>query len=194
MADMNFGKMRQDAMTVLTGDFVVRCIEATPTKNSNGDDMIKAKLQIIAGPYTGRNLPNNFNIIPSNVPALQMFFSHMNNFGLDEAYFAKLPNGEAGVHQIARDLVGRVVEVTVGARKWQGVERENIEKIKPAPAGLGGQGQPVANAQALPTALPTAQPAAAQVVTGSASVDLPMSVGTPSNPDSVPAAEPVLPF
>ena len=193
MADMNFGKMRQDAMTVLTGDFVVRCIEATPTKNSNGDDMIKTKLQIIAGPYTGRNLPNNFNIIPSNTPALQMFFSHMNNFGLDEAYFAKLPNGETGVHQIARDLVGRVVEVKVGARKWQGVERENIEVIKPAPAGMGGAGQPVANAQALPTALPTAQPAA-QVVTGSASVDLPMTVGTPSDTDGVPTAEPVLPF
>lgn len=190
---MNFGKMRQDAMTVLTGDFVVRCISADPTKNSNGDDMIKTKLQIIAGPYTGRNLLNNFNIIPSNTPALQMFFRHMNTFGLDEAYFAKLPNGEAGVHQIARDMVGRVVEVTVEARKYQGVERENIKEIKPAPAGLGGQGQPVANAQALPTALPTTQPTA-QVVTGSASVDLPMTVGTPSDPESVPAAEPVLPF
>jgi hypothetical protein len=191
---MNFGKMRQDAMTVLTGDFVVRCIEATPTKNSNGDDMIKTKLQIIAGPYTGRNLPNNFNIIPSNVPALQMFFSHMNTFGLDEAYFAKLPNGEAGVHQIARDLVGRVVEVKVGSRKWMGVERENIESIKPAPAGMGGAGQPVASAQALPTALPTAQPAA-QTVSGSASIDLPMNVSTPSDPAAVPATEePALPF
>jgi hypothetical protein len=192
---MDFGKLRQDAMTVLTGDFVVRCVSADPTKNSNGDDMIKTKLQIIAGPYAGRNLPNNFNIIPSNVPALQMFFSHMNNFGLDEAYFAKLPNGEVGVHQIARDLVGRVVEVKVGSRKWQGVERENIESIKPAPAGMGGAGQP---AQSTAQALPTAQPvAAAKVVTGSASVDLPMSVSTPSDPNNLPkttAEEPELPF
>jgi len=193
VADLNFGKMRQDAMTVLTGDFIVRCIEAKPTKNSNGDDMIKTKLQIIAGPYTGRNLPNNFNIIPSNVPALQMFFSHMNCFGLDDAYFNTLPNGETGVHKIAQDLIGRVVEVKVGSRKWQGVDRENIEAIKPAPAGLGGAGQPVAAAQALPTALPTAQPTA-QVVTGSASVDLPMTVGTPSDPANVPVAEPELSF
>lgn len=185
--------MRQDAMTVLTGDFIVRCIEAKPTKNSNGDDMIKTKLQIIAGPYTGRNLPNNFNIIPSNVPALQMFFSHMNCFGLDDAYFNTLPNGETGVHKIAQDLIGRVVEVKVGSRKWQGVDRENIEAIKPAPAGLGGAGQPVAAAQALPTTLSTAQPTA-QVVTGSASVDLPMTVGTPSDPANVPIAEPELSF
>jgi hypothetical protein len=192
---MNFGKMRQDAMTVLTGDFVVRCIEAKPVKNSNGDDMIKTKLQIIAGPYTGRNLSNNFNIIPSNVPALQMFFSHMSHFGLDEAYFAKLPNGESGVHQIARDLVGRVVEVKVGSRKFQGVERENIEGIMPAPAGLGGVGQPQSTAQPLPTALPVAS---AQTVNGAASVTLPMTVGTPSDPDDAAtdgsAEEPALPF
>lgn len=191
---MDFGKLRQDAMTVLTGDFIVRCVSADPTKNSNGDDMIKTKLQIIAGPYAGRNLPNNFNIIPSNVPALQMFFSHMNNFGLDEAYFAKLPNGVVGVHQIARDLIGRVVEVKVGSRKWQGVERENIESINPAPAGLGGASQPVTSAQALPTALPAAQPAA-QTVSGSAAVNLPMAVGTSSDPASVSVtAEPELPF
>ena len=192
---MNFGKMRQDAMTVLTGDFVVRCIEATPTKNSNGDNMIKTKLQIIAGPYTGRNIPNNFNIIPTNVPSMQMFFSHMNHFGLDETYFAKLPDGETGVHQIARDLIGRVVEIKVGSRKWMGIERENIEAIKPAPAGMGGQGQPVATATTLPTVLPTAQPAA-QVVTGSASVALPMSVGVGSENETARTGidEPELPF
>lgn len=205
MADFNFGKMRQDAMTVLTGKFVVRCVEVAAVKNSKNDDMLKTKLEIVAGPYAGRRLFNNFNIIPSNAPALQMFFRHMNAFGLDERYFNQLPNGDAGVAAIARDLVGRVVEVDVEARPYNGVERENITAINPAPAGMGGSG--AVTATALPTALPAAlpvsdaAPATPNVVTGSAHVDLPMTV---SDPDTVPPAdenvaaatgtEPELPF
>ena len=196
MADFNFGQMRQDAMTVLEGDFVVRCVHAEATKNSNGDYMIKAKLQIIAGTYAGRNLLNNFNIIPANVPALQMFFSNMAHFGLDAAYFDRLPMGEAGVHQIARDLVGRIVEVNVVKRAWQGVDRENIKSIKPAPAGMGGVGG-TTNATALPTALPTATPLPTalpttepKTVTGSADVNLPMSVGSPAAQNVAVEAEP----
>ena len=207
MADMNFGKMRQDALTVLTGDFVVRCVEVTAVKNSNGDDMLKSKLEIIAGPYAGRRIFNNFNIIPSNQAALAMFFRHMQVFGLDDTYFNKLPNGEAGVQAIARDLVGRVVTVTVGTRKFNNVDRENVEAISPAPAGLGGTGLPTSGAQ--PLATPLAQPiqdaapatTTPATVTGSAEVSLPLTVGDPpvTTEDALEApndenAEPVLPF
>lgn len=203
MADLDFGKTRQDVMTVLEGDFVVRVIEATATKNSKGNPMIKAKLAIQAGPYTGRVIVNNFSITPDSVPAMQMFFSQMNILGLDGAYFDKLPNGDTGVNKIAVDLVGRVVQVKLGKREWQGVDRENVEGFSPAPTGMGGT--PVAGqtvAQALPTAQPVTVNTAAstsKVVDGSASVDLPMNVGTPlTDPSNVPTSTttepPELPF
>lgn len=207
MADMDFGKTRQDVMTVLEGDFVIRVTEATAVKNSKGNPMIKAKLAIQAGPYTGRVIINNFNITPDSVPAMQMFFSQMNIFGLDGDYFDKLPNGDVGVNRIAVDLVGRVAQVKVGKRQWQGVDRENVEGFSPAPEGMGGiptVGQVTAQAMLIAQALPVAK---AEPVTGSVSVTLPMNIGTPlSDPDDLPTdghedaskktntAEPELPF
>lgn len=182
MAEFNFGQMRQDALIVPTGDFIVRCVKADAVKNSNGDDMIKTQLEVIAGPHTGRKFSNNFNIIPSKPNALAMFFRQMDHFGLDEAYFNTLPNGEAGVARITHDLVGRVVEIEVGVRKWQGVDQPDIKSIKKAPAQLGGVAGASSGAQALPTATALPGDASATTVQGSAAVNLPLT-----DPDDLPA-------
>lgn len=182
MAEFNFGQMRQDALIVPTGDFTVRCVKADAVKNSNGDDMIKVQLEVIAGPYTGRKFSNNFNIIPSNPNALAMFFRQMEAFGLDEAYFNTIPNGPAGVARITLDLVGRVVDVNVGIRKWNDVDQPDIKSIKKAPAQLGGVAGASSGAQALPTVTTLPGDASATTVQGSAAVNLPLT-----DPDDLPA-------
>jgi hypothetical protein len=179
-------------MTVLEGKFPMRIIEASATKNSKGNHMIKVKFRIEAGAYAGRTVPNNFNITIDSPNAMKMFFSHMQHLGLDAAYFNTLPQTDAGVAKLAQDLVGRVAEVELGKGSWQGVEREEIKSIGPAPAGMGGSGPSLPTAQMLPTAqgLPVTQPASvSEPVTGSASVDLPMTVG-----ESESDGEPELPF
>lgn len=190
MADFNFGQMRQDAMIVPTGDFILRCVKAEAVKNSKGDDMIKTQLEVIAGPHTGRKFSNNFNIIPSNSNALGMFFRQMDAFGLDEAYFNVLPNGAAGVTRITQDLVGRVVEANVGVRQWNGVDQPDIKTIKKAPAQFGGAAGATSGAQALgspSTPLISSTPVNT-VVEGAAAVNLPISAGPVSDPATVPSA------
>lgn len=178
MADQTFGQMRQEVLTVPTGDFIVRCVKTEAVKNSKGDPMIKTQLEVIAGPMTGRKFTNNFNIMVNNPGALAMFFRQMEKFGLDEAYFNTLPNNDSGVAKIANDLIGRVVEVNVAVRTWNGADMPDIKEIRPAPAQLGGTGTPTATATALPTALPAATPT---VVAGSAAVNLPMTIGDSSS-------------
>lgn len=162
MADLNFKQLRQDAMTVITGLFVASITEATVVQNSKGNPMIKTKWKIQSGPYTGRPLYNNFNITVDSPAALKMFFSQMSLLGFDTAYFDRLPDGEMGVNQIARDMVGKTAELKIGSRTWNGTEQENVEEIRPAPAGFGGSG-PVGGA--LPQALPTQTPSTPVVVT-----------------------------
>jgi hypothetical protein len=185
VADLNFKQLRQDAMTVITGLFVASIVEATVVTNSKGNPMIKTKWKIQSGPYAGRPLYNNFNITVDSPAALKMFFGQMSILGMDAAYFDRLPSGDAGVNQIARDMIGKTAELKVGSRMWNGTEQENIEEIRAAPAGFGGSGP--ATGGVLPQALP-AQTSSTPVAVATTPAAVPSA--TPASVTSAPA-EPV---
>jgi hypothetical protein len=161
VAELNFKQLRQDSVTVLTGEFPATIVEAEATINSSDNPMIKCKFKIATGPYAGRPIYNNFNITPDSPGALRIFFQQMEALGLGEAFFDHNPQP----HQIAQELVGKAATLTVGSRTWQGVARENVEKVGPPPLGMGGTVAGVASLnlggiraggpQSLPQSLPT---------------------------------------
>lgn len=130
MGEMNWSQMRQDATTVLTGDFPVVIVGSEGGKSQNGKPMIKLKLRVESGPYAGREVRNNMTLSPENPTAVKMFFLNLERLGLGAAYFDANPDAE--MVQIAADLLGRRAVVTLESRTWNGVASENVKTWKSA--------------------------------------------------------------
>lgn len=163
MAGIDFKQLRQDATTVIEGLFVATIIECTWKPNSKGNPMWKCKWQIQADQYTGRPIWNNMNLTPDSPAALKMFFGQMAVIGLGADFFDRNPSED----EIANALIGRTAEIKVGKRTWNGADQEEIQEVRPAPAGFAqgsrsggsaGGTQPTALPQQLPQALPTVVP------------------------------------
>lgn len=152
MATANFSdllKAAEDAgfSNCPPGTYEARVVAGEAKSTSAGKDMIVVKFEIIGGPHGGRKVPNNFVISPENANALGFFFRHMRALGLDAAYFSQNPSPQ----QLATDLVGKVCQIEVGTRVWNGEEREDIKSIKPVAAGAATPG-PVADVMSKPAA------------------------------------------
>lgn len=168
---INWLQMHKDVTTALTGDFPLICTEAVAGQSSTGKPMIKCKFKVASGQFAGRLLYHNFTISWDNPAAMRMHFSHMKALGLDEKFWATNPSYE----QLAAALLQRQAIGTLGVRAYQGVDREEIQKWKPAEGAASGLPIGGPAAQALPIAVPVA-------------AAVPVAVAQPSTP---PPAEPV---
>lgn len=136
MGEYNWGQMQQEATTILEGEFPVTVVNSDAVLSSTGKDMIKVAVKIESGTYAGRKLHTQFTISPESPGAMRMFFSHMNVFGLDNAFFNSIAGQPPAV--IAAALDGRRAIAVVVKDVYQGTEREKITAWKPALGGHGG--------------------------------------------------------
>lgn len=133
--------------------------------------------KITAGPYAGRKVMAG--VFSWNGNAKGIFFRSMKGFGLDADFFKQGPTAE----EVAKALVGRVADVTLGQKEWQGEMRNEIPigaiKFVSAPAGSGQVGStPV---------IPAAAPAAAAVPAPAPAAVTPPPAPAPAAPAPAPA-------
>lgn len=147
------------------GDYDAECISADAVTSSTGKPMIKCKFEVITGPHAKRKFFNQYVLSIENEVALAMFFRQMKAFGLDENFFTAV--GAQGLAPVAQSMLGRRAKFTLGIRKWQDEDRNEVTSTKPlaggvaaGPGGLPGSGAP--SLPGLPTSngLPTSAPAA----------------------------------
>lgn len=145
----DWGKARKTATTVLEGDFPAIVTEAVAGRSSDGaKDNIKVKLTITSGDYVNRKLFDTLTISPDSGGAMAMFFKAMEAFGMGDAFFAKCPQGSAGVALMAATMQGKEVIITLKGEVYNGVNREKVKGYKPRGAGGvavagGGSSAPV---------------------------------------------------
>lgn len=159
MAEYNWNQMRNDATTVLTGDFNAVFVKTESTQSSNGKPMIKCQLKIEAGPYVGRVIYHNFTVSVESPIAMKMFFLNLDVLGLGKEFFA----GNPSMPDIAAGLLGKRCTITLESRQHQGRDMENIKTFKMPDTGL-----PSMVATAMPVAVPVAVPVPTPVVTSTA--------------------------
>jgi Protein of unknown function (DUF669) len=156
-----------DPLPPSTYDVIVD--EASATQSSNGKDMIKATFKVEGGPHDTRKIFNQFVISPDSPNGLAFFFRHMAVLGLKEDFFANNPTTE----MVAGALVGRRCRVKVSIRQWNEQDRNQVDAVLPAAAGVGLSVAPTVTAPTpgLPSTsssgptLPSVTPAPAPTVT-----------------------------
>lgn len=176
MGSTKWGQMYKESTATLEGDFAVVIVDASAAKTSTGKDQIKCKMKVESGPYAGRVVFNNFVISPESPNAQRMFFQHLAVLGLDEAFFATVPE-ENDIAYIATALKNRRAIVTMGTEKYQGQDRERVKNWKPAEGGAAPLG---------------ADFGASSGISGLSGMST-GSVGTPATVPPVPASVPSVP-
>lgn len=135
MTTIDFSKALADAKSASfeampNGDYNIEVVKAEAVAASTGRPMIKCKMKVIDGGFMNRPVMTQFVLSIDNPNALAMFFRNMKAFGLDENFFAQMGAG-GQLDPVAGALVGRRAQVTLGTRKWQGEDRNEVTGIKP---------------------------------------------------------------
>lgn len=166
MTTIDFSKALADAKSASfeampNGDYNIEVVKADAVTASTGRPMIKCKMKVIDGPFQNRPVMTQFVLVVDNPNALSMFFRNMKAFGLDENFFAQM--GPAGqLDPVAGALVGRRAQVTLGTRKWQGEDRNEVTGIKSytgAPGTVtGAPGAPTPGMPGMPGMAPGVGP------------------------------------
>jgi len=131
-------KQAEDASKPLPEDWYdVQVEKAEAVTASTGKPMIKMVLNVMSGPQAGaRKVWTQVVFSPDNGFALQMFFKNMAAFGLGEKFFETLPvEPETAMPLIAQALPGATARALIAPRSYQGVERDNVVELNPAPGG-----------------------------------------------------------
>lgn len=181
------------------GDYDAECISADAVTSSTGKPMIKCKFEVLTGPHAKRKFFNQFVVSTESEVALAMFFRHMKAFGLDESFFAAV--GQGGLAPVATSLLGRRAKFTLGIRKWQDEDRNEVKAVKPlaggiaaAPGGLPGAGAPGLPGLPSSAAPATPAPAVAPVTQPTTPAVAPQpAVATPVPPVAAPPEAPATP-
>lgn len=135
MTSIDWAKLAQTAeretQLIEDGVYAVECTKAEATTASTGSKMIKLVLRITEGPRTGRNLYTNFVLSEDSGFALKRLFGNLEAFGIGMAWLDQGPSFE----MVAGALVGRLAQVQVGHRLWQGQERNEVTGVLLAQPG-----------------------------------------------------------
>lgn len=176
MTTIDFSKALADAKSASfeampDGNYNIEVVKAEAVTASTGRPMIKCKMKVIDGPYQNRPVMTQFVLVIDNPNALAMFFRNMKGFGLDENFFAQLGSGQ--LEPVAAALVSRRAQVTLGTRKWNGEDRNEVTGIKPytgapgtmtgtpgVPGATGVSGTPAPGLPRMPGLPPTTGPQA----------------------------------
>lgn len=137
MADIPWNELLENAAEsggfepIPDGTYNVVADRVNNKKTSNGKQMYAVMFKIEDGPYKGRTVWANLVISPESPNALGIFFRHMKALGLDSEYFSNNPLPE----KVANDIHGRRASITVGTRKWNNQDRNEVTNISPPADG-----------------------------------------------------------
>jgi len=140
------------------GQYHVKVTSAEAKNSTTGKPMIVTKFQVLAGPFAGRLVWNNFVITQDNPNALSWFFKNMGVMGLDHNFFAMNPSLEA----TAAALIDKQCMVTLTQKTWNNEVRNEVKSIASAVGNAMHTAAPVAPAPAAapaPAPAPVAEPA-----------------------------------
>jgi hypothetical protein len=145
MTTYDFSKLLQDAKAggawpIGEYDFEVADTLVKQSSNGSGNEMIVTKLRCLVGPYANKHITNNFVLTIENPTALNIFFRHMNAFGLDDNFFGAV--GQGNLAPVAEALKGRRARITLGHREWNGSTQNDIKAIKPITSPMNVVGAP----------------------------------------------------
>jgi hypothetical protein len=194
--ELDWSALQQEAKTagvIPAGEYNAIVTEASATQSSTGKPMIKIKARVMDGPQQNKPIWSQFTISPESPMALRMYFMQMGAFGLDSEYFGLQPS----LADVASNLVNRAAVVTLSVRQWNGADRNQLDGVKPLPAGLPVPpgvvtGRPTVNAQVGATPMNAATPTTPTAPTSSAPA--PTTPVVPSTPTSGASAPPAQPF
>jgi hypothetical protein len=172
-------------------DMVVKSAKYKPSKT--GKKMWEVVGKVESGPYANRQVWTNLVITPDNPNALAMFFRKMGALGLTVDYFKTNPSDEA----VASALTGRRFRAHVGKRKYNGEDRNEIEKFFPPQDGGAVPGMPgmtapppAASTPPPPAAAPVAAPPAPAPVAAPPAAPAPVAEAPAPAAPAAPAAPP----
>jgi len=134
---IDWGKVLHDTeegtRVIPAGQYLIRITDATATKAGTGAEMIKTTVQLVDGPYAGRQVVTNIVFSFDNPQAMRMVFKRLNALGVTSEWLAE---SNATVGQIAAAIAGREAIADVSVRQWQGEDRNDIAMF--LPGGSGG--------------------------------------------------------
>ncbi len=113
------------------GEYDAIVAKADAKTASTGSPMIVVQFKITGGPKDSKTFFHNFVLSPQNAFAVAKFFSDLEAFGLDNAWFTA---NNPSMEQIAAELLNKSVHVELGIRSWQGQDRNEVKKFSPASA------------------------------------------------------------
>lgn len=190
------------------GDYDVQVVEAEAKMSGTGKLMFKTKNRVIAGPYVGRHVWNNYVVSPESPNALGFFFQHMAVMGLDRAYFAQQPPPAV----VAQQLLGRTARFGIQHRMYNNAMTMDVKSVTtcltqasaiPAQAAPGVPVMPRAGVPApqpamappqMPVAAPAPQPAPVPQPVAPMPAPVPQPVAAPApipQPTPMPVPQPV---
>jgi hypothetical protein len=153
MADINWKKLRENATSVLTGDYPVQVEKASHKVSQAGNPMISMTLVVTGGPFAGRKVFHNLVLADAQF-AQKKFFNHLEALGADERFFDTEPTMDAVVAQI----MGRQAVATFKEGEFRGEPKEEVEAMKAASGpfvSTAGSANPFGEAASLKPAAPT---------------------------------------
>lgn len=185
MSELDWSALQKDAASagvLPEGEYVVLLRSVEATKSSQGKPMLKYKARVTDGPQKDKPVYGQFTISPESAMALRMFFLQMEALGLPAAFFGTNPPLE----DVAHALENRCAIFKLTVRQWLGQDRNNVESVKPLPAGTplppgAVTGPPAANITAGPP-VPVAAAAAPPVPTVPSAPPVPSTPAPPPQP------------
>jgi hypothetical protein len=179
-----------------TYDFVIASAKAA--RSQNGKVQFQCRARVQGGPKNNSTALWSLTVSPENENAMAMLFRQFAALGLDQAFFATVPDGEEGPVKVAEALAGRLFTADITHRTWQGQTRENFGNVRPrigggvaapvAPAGAGAPAGIPAPPAPAPAAVPP-PPAPAPTPAAPAAVD-PATAPPPPPPAVDPTTAP----
>jgi hypothetical protein len=165
-----YNSFEQDEIHVLpAGTHRLEVVGCSVHKNGHG---VTPVYRAVSGPYAGKKVMAGTQSLTEN--SAFIFFPTMKGFGLDKAYFDREPSFD----QIAKDLVGRIVDVELAVEPYKGEDRN---KIVPRAVKLVGTKDDAGIVHENSEAAPAAPAAPAPT---------PAGAPAPPQPEAAPAAPP----
>ena len=118
------------------GWYAVQVASADPKMGGTGRHQLALELRVLNGAYMGKTLTRTLSIVPEHPNLLRQFFDIVRGFGLTDDYLKQL--GNAGLEPLAQVLVGRVGEVELVHRDFNGRASNDIANARPAAANTAG--------------------------------------------------------
>lgn len=204
MGQMNWAEYADEAAKsggfepLPTGTYNVRVESADLKDGKNDHKQILTKLIVTDGPLAGRSILNNMAPYKNDGDPNGFFTAHLGALGFgretNPAFWQQLgamPTEEQGMAMIANSILGCEATIEVNQRTHGGVLRDNVKRMSPKGAPIGGT--PVAGA--VPGAVPTAAPAPAPVAAAPAPAPVaaaPVAAAPAPAPVAAAPAEPAI--